>query len=132
MEMAANHAHVVWTMLEEMLRTVESTGRADEQLWEALERVQGVTTKMMSYFSEARDGDSEAGKKALGEEAHMFVKVPYRSLSIFTMKVAGEYGLELLALGTGVPMAPPLDPLLGPPPVGPNVADGGIGVGVGA
>lgn len=85
MELAANHAHAVWTMLEEMLRTVESTGRTDEQLWEALERVQGVTAKMMSYFSEARDGDSEAGKKALGEEAHMFVKVRYLNISIFAL-----------------------------------------------
>lgn len=84
MELATNHAQVVWTMLGEILKANENDSshiggggsrRQDEQLWEALERVQAVTTKMMAYFSEARDGDSEAGKKALGEDAHMFVKV---------------------------------------------------------
>lgn len=86
MELAANHAHAVWATLEDILKPTASDtadgsgdsaspGRNREQLREALERVQSLTVKMMAYFSEARDGDSDAGKKALGEDAHMFVKV---------------------------------------------------------
>jgi len=90
MELAANHAHIVWSMLEDILKSTTSeavdgggdsanasSGRNREQLWEALERVQSLTFKMMAYFSEARDGDSDAGKKALGEDAQMFVKVSF-------------------------------------------------------
>lgn len=88
MELAANQAHIVWTMLEDIIKSTAREivdGSSDsvnagsvrnrEQLWEALERVQSLTVKMMAYFSEARDGDSDAGKKALGEDAHLFVKV---------------------------------------------------------
>ena len=80
MESATKHATDVWRMLAGILRAAESDGqgrKADEQMWEALQRVEEVTVKMMAYFPEARDGDSEAGKKALGEDAHTFVKVRY-------------------------------------------------------
>ncbi|KAF8321682.1 hypothetical protein DL93DRAFT_1449899 [Clavulina sp. PMI_390] len=77
METATRHATEVWRMLAGILRAAEADGqgrKADEQMWEALQRVEEVTVKMMAYFPEARDGDSEAGKKALGEDAHTFVK----------------------------------------------------------
>ena len=59
---------------------IESTATSREtkvrlQLSETLSRVKKVTQKLLVYFDEARDGDENAGRKALGEDAQLFVKV---------------------------------------------------------
>jgi hypothetical protein len=93
METAAVNAQKVWYMLGDVLKQAEEEALANDssdtgsvtteipgsktrvQLREALKRVKEVTNKLMTYFDHARGGDSEAGKKALGEDAQLFVKV---------------------------------------------------------
>lgn len=93
MEAAANHAQEAWQMLEVWIRQQNLNDRDEDgfdviespnllssikvrvQLNETLAKVNVVTQKLLMYFDEVRDGNEAARRKALGEDAQLFVKV---------------------------------------------------------
>ena len=73
MENAADHALAVWKMCDEVL--LEEPEESHKDLRDALDRVQVIAGKMRAHFSSVQEEESQVDRKALGDDARMFVKV---------------------------------------------------------
>ncbi|KAF9520540.1 hypothetical protein BS47DRAFT_1311488 [Hydnum rufescens UP504] len=78
MDTAADHALAVWNMCDEVL--LEEPEDSHKDLRDALDRVQVIAGKMKAHFSSVQEEDSQVDRKALGEDARMFVKIVVQAL----------------------------------------------------
>lgn len=72
LETAAYNAHVVWTLLEEVLL---DGSEPHTVLRESLDRVKTVTARIKAHMSSNTENESQGSQKAMVEDAHTFVKV---------------------------------------------------------
>ncbi|KAI6129080.1 RAM signaling pathway protein-domain-containing protein, partial [Pisolithus croceorrhizus] len=82
MERAVDAAPAVWEMMKEFVTSVSEPPATSQDLDDALARAKIVTERLRTNLHATRCGDPASDRKALREDAHVFVKIVVKLSSI--------------------------------------------------
>lgn len=82
MERAVDAAPAVWEMMKELVTSVSESPATSHDLDDALARAKIVTERLRTNLHATRCGDPASDRKALREDAHVFVKIVVKLSSV--------------------------------------------------
>lgn len=75
MEAAVDSAPAIWDLMQEMVETLSETPGLGADFHSSIEKAKTITERLRANIVSVRAGDPTADRRALRDNAHLFVKV---------------------------------------------------------
>ncbi|KAF8120935.1 RAM signaling pathway protein-domain-containing protein [Boletus edulis] len=75
MEAAVDSAPAIWDLMQEMVETMSDTAGSNGDFRDSIDKAKVVTERLRANIATVRTGDPAADRRALRDNAHLFVKV---------------------------------------------------------
>ncbi|KAF8123723.1 RAM signaling pathway protein-domain-containing protein [Boletus edulis] len=75
MEAAVDSAPAIWDLMQEMVETMSDTAGSNGDFRDSIDKAKVVTERLRANIATVRTGDPAADRRALRDNAHLFVKI---------------------------------------------------------